>query len=210
MKKKLLLGLCAFFALSASAVNYVFDNGKLTGDINNDGQINSGDVSELYSAIIAGNTATNFDVNDDKQVNAGDVSALYDIIVGGKTVYTGGSTITMSDYVLCSTPDATPAEHQWKDGDVIYLCVNSTIDNCYKIVYNQGKWTLTGFENYYGNGFLNNGGFFTAVWVDGATNATRTNIPVAGDYATGSGYYSVTIDGNDLKVKMNFNLTRPQ
>lgn len=78
MKKKLLLGLCAFFALSASAVNYVFDNGKLTGDINNDGQINSGDVSELYSAIIAGNTATNFDVNDDKQVNAGDVSALYE------------------------------------------------------------------------------------------------------------------------------------
>ena len=210
MKKKLLLGFFAFFAISASAVNYVFDNGKLSGDINDDGQVNSGDISELYTAIIAGSTAKNFDINGDDQVNAGDVSALYDIIVGGKTIYSGGSTVTMSDYVLCTTPDATPAEHQWKDGDIIYLCVNSTIDNCYKIIYNQGKWTLTDFENYNGNGFLNNGGFFTALWVDGATNATRTNIPVSGDYATGSGYYSVTIDGNDLKVKMTVNLTRPQ
>lgn len=46
-------------------------------DLNEDGQVNVGDVSELYGAIVAGNTSAKYDLNGDGQVNVGDVTALY-------------------------------------------------------------------------------------------------------------------------------------
>lgn len=52
------------------------------GDINNDGYVNSGDVSALYELILSGQYDPFADLNDDGQVNAGDISALYSIILG--------------------------------------------------------------------------------------------------------------------------------
>lgn len=52
------------------------------GDLNRDGSVNTGDVSELYKAVLAGNADGLYDLNDDGSVNTGDVSALYRIILG--------------------------------------------------------------------------------------------------------------------------------
>ena len=51
------------------------------GDINGDGNVNTGDVSTLYQAILAGSTSSTYDVNGDGVVNTGDVSALYSLIL---------------------------------------------------------------------------------------------------------------------------------
>ena len=52
------------------------------GDINHDGNVNTGDVSELYKAILNGWSDPECDLNGDGSVNAGDVSAMYTIILG--------------------------------------------------------------------------------------------------------------------------------
>ena len=54
------------------------------GDLNGDGNVNAGDVSELYTAILGGNSDKKFDLNGDGNVNAGDVSELYSIILSGE------------------------------------------------------------------------------------------------------------------------------
>lgn len=54
----------------------------IRGDLNGDGQVNTGDVSVLYLALIAGSTDSQYDINGDGNVNAGDVSELYKIILG--------------------------------------------------------------------------------------------------------------------------------
>ncbi len=58
-----------------------FDAG-VKGDLNGDGNVNVGDVSALYKAILAGSTDSKYDINDDGNVNVGDVSALYKLILG--------------------------------------------------------------------------------------------------------------------------------
>ncbi len=52
------------------------------GDLNHDGQVNVGDVTALYVALLAGSDDLEYDLNGDGSVNAGDVSALYTIILG--------------------------------------------------------------------------------------------------------------------------------
>ena len=52
------------------------------GDLNDDGNVNAGDVSEQYSAILRGDSDPAFDVNGDGSINAGDISTIYSIILG--------------------------------------------------------------------------------------------------------------------------------
>ncbi len=54
------------------------------GDLNGDGNVNAGDISELYTAILSGKSDLKYDLNGDGNVNAGDISELYDIIIGSK------------------------------------------------------------------------------------------------------------------------------
>ncbi len=54
----------------------------IPGDLNGDGNVNTGDVSALYKALLAGATDAMYDLNGDGNVNTGDVSALYKIILG--------------------------------------------------------------------------------------------------------------------------------
>ncbi len=56
--------------------------GYLKGDLNDDGSVNTGDVSTLYKALLSGSTASKYDLNGDGSVNTGDVSALYKIVLG--------------------------------------------------------------------------------------------------------------------------------
>ena len=69
---------------SKTTVGYTFTDpgsGGLRGDINNDGQVNSADVSALYSAMLNGDTGSIYDLNNDGQINSADVSELYSIIL---------------------------------------------------------------------------------------------------------------------------------
>ena len=63
--------------------DYVIEPDKVDGDLNGDGQVNAGDISTLYEAILNGNSDKQFDLNGDGSVNAGDISALYAIILAG-------------------------------------------------------------------------------------------------------------------------------
>ncbi len=49
------------------------------GDLNEDYEVNSGDVSALYNVILSG--GTDYDLNGDGTVNAGDISTLYQLIL---------------------------------------------------------------------------------------------------------------------------------
>ena len=59
----------------------------IKGDVNGDGDINTADVTAVYSYIINGTdsgfTAEIADVNGDGDVNTADVTAIYSIIIGG-------------------------------------------------------------------------------------------------------------------------------
>lgn len=53
-----------------------------TGDLNGDTNVNTGDVSTLYTVILGGAVNPAADLNGDGNVNTGDVSKLYSIILG--------------------------------------------------------------------------------------------------------------------------------
>ncbi len=61
----------------------VIGKATIRGDLNGDGFVNTGDVSTLYTALLAGSTDPLYDLNGDGFVNTGDVSTLYTIILGG-------------------------------------------------------------------------------------------------------------------------------
>ena len=57
----------------------------LRGDIDGNGEVNTGDVTILYNIIFGTDTTTNrsvCDLNGDGDINTGDVTVLYNIIFG--------------------------------------------------------------------------------------------------------------------------------
>ena len=54
----------------------------ITGDVNNDNEVNIADVNALIDIILNGGSATQADVNGDHEVNIADINALIDIILG--------------------------------------------------------------------------------------------------------------------------------
>ena len=63
---------------------YGSSEGGDKGDLNGDGNVNSSDISALYTALLNGTEDTAYDVNGDGEINAGDVSTLYDFIINGQ------------------------------------------------------------------------------------------------------------------------------
>ena len=53
----------------------------LAYDLNDDGNVNAGDISELYSAILRADSNPIYDLNSDGNFNAGDISTLYSSIL---------------------------------------------------------------------------------------------------------------------------------
>ncbi len=51
------------------------------GDLNGDGNVNTGDVSTLYRAILSNDNDAIYDINGDGNVNIGDISAIYSLIL---------------------------------------------------------------------------------------------------------------------------------
>lgn len=70
------------------------------GDINNDSEINIGDINAVISVILD-NALIDADVNGDYEVNIADVNAIIDIILGG------GSQISPDGYVDLGLPSGT-------------------------------------------------------------------------------------------------------
>ncbi len=77
---------CAYVKSASGTMTYGEDRSihllGPTGDLNDDGSVNTGDVSALYRAVLNGNTDGLYDLNGDGSVNTGDVSALYKLILG--------------------------------------------------------------------------------------------------------------------------------
>ena len=65
----------------------IIEMSGIRGDVNNDGQVNAGDVSSIYEAVLG--TDSRFytqyvgDLNGDGIINAGDVSELYSLMIAG-------------------------------------------------------------------------------------------------------------------------------
>lgn len=65
------------------SIKMIADAPELTGDVNEDGQVNVADVGAVYSVIVSDNQQykAKADVNGDGVINTGDVSAIYAIIL---------------------------------------------------------------------------------------------------------------------------------
>ena len=69
--------------MSVTATFEAIPNPTLKGDVNLDGQVNSADVTAVYTIISGGEgDSTLADIDGDGNVSSGDVAALYNIISG--------------------------------------------------------------------------------------------------------------------------------
>ena len=70
---------------TATQNGYFTSIAERQGDINDDGEVNSGDVMAIYS-VMAGNGTPEMqaraDVNGDGHVDSGDIMAIYNIMAG--------------------------------------------------------------------------------------------------------------------------------
>ena len=71
----------AFAAAIAAMAIAMSSMAAIPGDLNGDGNVNAGDISDLYTAILTGSSDNAFDINSDGNINAGDVSTLYSYIL---------------------------------------------------------------------------------------------------------------------------------
>ncbi len=203
----------AFSAQAISTSDYVIDEGSPSGDLNGDDNVNVGDVSELYRAILNGSTASKYDLNGDGNVNVGDVSELYSMILNGTGGSgSGGSEITMYDLIDCKLTSYNSSDylHKWVDGDVIYLAVdgnsNDLCQNVYAMVRTGGKWVLQDVQGSNKVGFKTSGGTVNAVYVANAdvANSYYNYIPLSREVAcmNNAGTYTVAIKDNKFYITL--------
>ncbi len=99
-----------FILFIAVLLTFGTTNAAVNGDVNNDGSVNTADVTALYGFILNGTTTyvSTSDVNNDGSINAADVTAVYSIILNGQAepaVYLHSS-LGWDDYCL----------YLWKNG----------------------------------------------------------------------------------------------
>ena len=65
-------------------ISFVYrENAAVTGDVNDDGEVNIADVNAIIVMILSGNNDAAGDVNGDTEVNIADVNAVINIILNG-------------------------------------------------------------------------------------------------------------------------------
>ena len=209
MRKLILLSVLSLMAMAAysasPASNYeIVSMYLLTGDINYDGQVNTGDVSELYVGLLNGLTASKYDINGDGQVNTGDVSELYKIILGTSDVLQPTS-VSMNEYRWATSSQGTSA-HVWQlSGEVIYITLDGVEENMYTMVLDNGEWLLKDISGSSKAGFATSG-TIKALWVRNSNWASANvgNISIPYDYALGAGTYRCK--GNKVSIQLNLTL----
>ena len=208
------MALAAFSAMAIDTSDFVIDEGKPAGDVNNDERVNVSDVSALINMIL-GSTAmdqSRADVNGDGRVNVSDVTELINIILGNTIGgSTGGSVITMADFIPNSgSTSGTAPLHQWAEGDVIFIAVDpdyssdEACKNVYAMVRTGGKWVLRDVNGNNKQGFKTSGGTLCAAYVQHADleNSYYDYIPLTGDVAcvNKAANYSVTLKDNKFYI----------
>ena len=209
-----LVALAAFSAMAIDTSDFVIDEGKPAGDVNNDERVNVSDVSTLINMIL-GSTAmdqSRADIDNNGQVNVSDVTALINIILGTSTGGSiGGSVITMADFIPNSgSTSGTAPLHQWTEGDVIFIAVDpdyssdEACKNVYAMVRTGGKWVLRDVNGNNKQGFKTSGGTLCAAYVQHADleNSYYDYIPLKGDVAcvNKAANYSVTLKDNKFYI----------
>ena len=74
------------FLLLVGAMMAVFTAGAVTGDVNNDAEVNIADVNAVIEIILIGDPNLAADVNGDGEINVADVNTIIDIILSGEPV----------------------------------------------------------------------------------------------------------------------------
>ncbi len=200
----MLATIMAYAAKPASTYTVVSIAGDFTGDLNSDGQINTGDVSTLYKALLNGSSSSKYDINGDGVVNTGDVSQLYKIILGGASTLPA-TTITMNEYQWV-TSSSSAGNHVWQtSGEVIFITIDGEEQNKYTLVLDNGEWLLKDLQGSSQDGFAESG-TLKALWVRNANwqSAQVNKITIPYDYATGAGTYKRS--GNKVSIQLNLSL----
>lgn len=74
--------------MSVTATFEAIPTPRLEGDVNNDGEVNSADVTAIYSYINSGTDSgyelTEVDLDNDEAVSSADVTRLYNLIAGAE------------------------------------------------------------------------------------------------------------------------------
>lgn len=212
MFRTLLLSIFAAMAVTAVAATYPAsyytlapETTSVEGDVNNDGNVTSVDVTALYNYLLNGDSSSivNGDQDGDNKITAGDITVIYNVLLNGSS--SQATKITMNEYIS-ATSSGAPTKHVWKNTeDVVYITLDGVEENMYVLVRSGGKWTLRDITGSSKAGFKSSGSI-KAMWVRGANWSSDQvgdlNIPQ--DCAFGSGTY--TRNGNTVSINLPLEL----
>lgn len=212
MFRTLLLSIFAAMAVTAVAATYPAsyytlapETTSVEGDVNNDGNVTSVDVTALYNYLLNGDSSSivNGDQDGDNKITAGDITVIYNVLLNGSS--SQATKITMNEYIS-ATSSGAPTKHVWKNTeDVVYITLDGVEENMYVLVRSGGKWTLRDITGSNKAGFKSSGSI-KAMWVRGANWSSDQvgdlNIPQ--DCAFGSGTY--TLNGNTVSINLPLEL----
>ena len=212
MFRTLLLSIFAAMAVTAVAATYPAsyytlapETTSVEGDVNNDGNVTSVDVTALYNYLLNGDSSSivNGDQDGDNKITAGDITVIYNVLLNGSS--SQATKITMNEYIS-ATSSGAPTKHVWKNTeDVVYITLDGVEENMYVLVRSGGKWTLRDITGSSKAGFKSSGSI-KAMWVRSANWSSDQvgdlNIPQ--DCAFGSGTY--TRNGNTVSINLPLEL----
>ena len=128
---------------AAITLTLTFNAQAVTGDVNNDYEVNISDVNALIDMILSEDYADAGDVNHDGEVNISDVNALIDIILSGGTEDEITPKDIELDYSTLSEPTEVIQEDEDEEdfGDYVE---NTTWSTTVRITFNGETATVTG------------------------------------------------------------------
>jgi len=108
------------FLLLVGAMMAVFTAGAVTGDVNNDAEVNIADVNAVIEIILMGDPNLAADVNEDGEINIADVNSIIDIILGGGEEEIIPKEITLDYSELTEPAETIPEDEEALDyGDYV-------------------------------------------------------------------------------------------
>lgn len=197
------------FSTAVNLSDYVIvePGSVIAGDLNDDKQVNAGDVSALYDEILKGGYSSLADLNADNQVNVGDVATLYGYILNGAPA-SGGSVLELVDYIDVDTD--VRQYHEWVDGEAIFIELDGDAENVYAMVREGGRWVLRDVAGNNKHGFRTTGGTLTATYIQhpDLSNSTVNQIPINhGDVAFSVYTPTYTVDLRNNRFNITFDIT---
>ena len=120
----------------------VFTAGAITGDVNNDQEVNIADVNKVIEIILFNGTDMAADVNGDGEINIADVNAIIDIILSDAEEEITPKEITLDDSDLTEPTETIQEDESASDyGDYVE---NTTWSTTVYINFDGDTATVTG------------------------------------------------------------------